>query len=79
MSTVVITPKGPTLAEVRAWPATVSVGEAAAALGISQAHAYDLIKTGEFPAKALSVGRRLRVTTSSILAVLDDSGARKAA
>jgi excisionase family DNA binding protein len=69
------TPAGPTLDEVRRWPATVSVEDASAALGISRAHAYDLIKTGEFPAKALSVGRRIRVTTSSILAIIDTDAA----
>lgn len=65
------TPVGPTLEEVKAWPATVSVEEAAAALGISRAHAYDLIKNGDFPAKAFPVGRRIRVTTASILNVID--------
>lgn len=71
MSTTV-TPVGPTLDEIRQWPATVSVEEAASALGISRAHAYDLIKADSFPAKALPVGRRIRVTTRSILAVIDD-------
>nr|WP_221382783.1 helix-turn-helix domain-containing protein [Actinoplanes polyasparticus] len=71
--TAMTTPIGPTLEEVRRWPATVSVEDAAAALGISRAHAYDLIKAKEFPAKALSVGRRIRVTTSSILAVIDEA------
>jgi excisionase family DNA binding protein len=66
------TPAGPTLDEIRQWPATVSVEEAASALGISRAHAYELIKSKVFPAKALSVGRRIRVTTSSILAVIDE-------
>ena len=71
----VTTPVGPTLDEVRRWPATVSVEDAAAALGISRAHAYDLIKTKAFPARALPVGRRIRVTTSSILAVIDTEAA----
>jgi excisionase family DNA binding protein len=65
------TPTGPTLEEIRRWPATVSVEDAAAGLGISRAHAYDLIKAGEFPAKAFPVGRRIRVTTASILAILE--------
>jgi predicted DNA-binding transcriptional regulator AlpA len=69
------TPKGPTLEEIRRWPATVSVEDAAAALGISRAHAYDLIKAQSFPANALPVGRRIRVTTRSILAVIDDDAA----
>lgn len=65
------TPAGPTLDEVRTWPATVSVEQAARALGVSRAHAYDAIRTGQFPARTLSVGRRIRVTTQSVLAVLD--------
>jgi len=65
------TPAGPTLDEVRSWPATVSVEQAARALGISRAHAYDAIKTQTFPARSLPVGRRIRVITSSIVAVLD--------
>jgi excisionase family DNA binding protein len=68
-------PVGPTLEEVRGWPATVSVEEAASALGISRAHAYELIKDKEFPAKAFPVGRRIRVTTASILAIIDADAA----
>lgn len=70
-----IAPAGPTIEEIRRWPATVSVVQAAKALGVSPAHAYDSIKTGEFPARSLTVGRRLRVITSSILAVLEDQQA----
>ncbi|MFD8556808.1 helix-turn-helix domain-containing protein [Streptosporangium canum] len=67
----------PTLDEVRAWPTTVNVELAAAAFGVSRAHAYECIKTGEFPARSLQVGKRTKVITSSILAVLegDNSGA----
>jgi excisionase family DNA binding protein len=64
-------PHGPTLDEIRTWPATVSVGEAAAALGCSQAHAYDCIRTGTLPARTLRVGGRIRVVTASILAALE--------
>jgi predicted DNA-binding transcriptional regulator AlpA len=69
---VTVTPKGPTLDEIRRWPATVGVEQGAAALGVSRAHAYESIKAGTFPARALVVGRRIRVTTASILAVLGD-------
>lgn len=71
MSATRTRPAGPTLDEIRAWPATVSVEDAAAALGISRAHAYDAIRTKSFPATALPVGRRIRVLTHSIIAVLD--------
>lgn len=68
-------PTGPTLDEVRAWPATVSVEQAARALGVSRAHAYESIKVGTFPARALRVGRRTTIITSSILAILDSDAA----
>lgn len=70
---VTLTPAGPTLDEVRSWPATVSVEQGAFALGTSRAHAYDAIRTGSFPARTVLVGRRIRVITSSILAVLDQA------
>lgn len=64
-------PNGPTLAEVRSWPATVSVEVAATAVGVSRAHAYECIRRGTFPARALLVGGRTKVVTASILALLD--------
>lgn len=68
-------PTGPTLEEIRSWPATVSVELAAAAIGVSRAHAYECIKLGTFPARSLRVGTRTKVVTSSILAALDGTGA----
>lgn len=65
----------PTLEEIRSWPATVSVELAAMAIGVSRAHAYECIKHGTFPARSLRVGTRTQVVTSSILAILDGSGA----
>lgn len=61
----------PTLAEVRKWPATVGVPQAAAALGISKSHLYDLVKRGEAPVRTLSFGARHRVITASLVAVLE--------
>lgn len=75
MATQTRTPRtGPTLAEIRNWPATVSVEQAAKALGVSRAHAYESIRVGTFPARSLSVGRRTTVVTSSILKLLDPAG-----
>lgn len=62
---------GPTLDEIRAWPATVNPATAATAFGISRAYAYELVKRGQFPAKTISVGSKARILTSSILAALD--------
>lgn len=61
----------PTLNDIRGWPATVAVGDAASALGCSRAHAYEAIRTGTFPARTLRVGKRIVVVTSSIVAALD--------
>lgn len=75
MSRTTRPPTGPTLDEIRQWPATVSVELAATAIGVSRAHAYECIKQGTFPARALQVGGRTKVITSSILAVLDGASA----
>ncbi len=61
---------GPTLDEVRSWPATVSPEKAAAALGISRSYAYELVRRDEFPVKVLKVGSKRRVVTASIVALL---------
>jgi predicted DNA-binding transcriptional regulator AlpA len=60
----------PTLAEIRNWPATVSPAMAATAFGISRSYAYELARSGEFPAKVIKVGGKTRVLTASVLAVL---------
>lgn len=61
----------PTLAEVKRWPATVGVPQAATALRCSQSHLYALIKRGEAPVKTLSYGRRHVVITASLVALLE--------
>jgi len=61
---------GPTLDEIRGWPATVDVTTANDAAGVSRAHGYDLIARGEYPFKTLTVGGRIRVITASIIKVL---------
>lgn len=60
----------PTLADIRGWPATVDVPTAALALGLSRSHAYALARAGQFPAKVLIAGGRMRVITASLLALL---------
>jgi predicted DNA-binding transcriptional regulator AlpA len=61
----------PTLAEVRNWPATVGVPEAARAVGCSKSQLYDLIRRGEAPVKVLSFGARHRVVTASLIRLLE--------
>ncbi|MER7969680.1 helix-turn-helix domain-containing protein [Streptomyces sp. NPDC096080] len=60
----------PTLDEIRQWPATVDVTNAARALGIGKSKLYDLIRRGEAPVKVLDVGAK-RVITSSIVRLLE--------
>ncbi|ONI81990.1 hypothetical protein ALI22I_38110 [Saccharothrix sp. ALI-22-I] len=65
----------PTLDEVRRWPATVNVAKAASAFGISRSHAYELIATGDFPARVIRLRRSYRVVTASIIRKLSDDAA----
>lgn len=59
-----------TLDEIRDWPAAVSIEQAAKAFGISRSHAYELARTGHFPAKVLKVGASVKVVTASIIEAL---------
>ncbi|MCX5555330.1 AlpA family transcriptional regulator [Streptomyces sp. NBC_00038] len=62
---------GPTLDEVRSWPATVSVPKAATALGVSKSHLHALVKRGEAPFKLVPLGGRHRVITASLVRLLE--------
>lgn len=63
--------KAPTLDEIRAWPITIDVADAALALGVSRATAYGLIKRKEFLVDTIDVGGRIRVLTASLISVLE--------
>jgi predicted DNA-binding transcriptional regulator AlpA len=69
-----VEPDGPTLDEIRGWPAVVEVRRGARALGISVSWAYELIAAGEFPCRVLTVRGRSRVITASLIATLDEPG-----
>ncbi|MEU0035504.1 DNA-binding protein [Streptomyces sp. NPDC006333] len=60
----------PTLADIRKWPATVSVALAAQALGCSKSHLHERIKSGDSPVKTIPFGTRHVVITASLLRVL---------
>ncbi|MEW2305402.1 helix-turn-helix domain-containing protein [Streptomyces sp. NPDC006655] len=62
---------GPTLDEIRSWPATVSVPKAATALGVSKTHLHALIRRGEAPVKLVPLGGRHRVITASLVRLLE--------
>jgi hypothetical protein len=67
----------PTLADVRMWPATVSVAQAATALGCSKSHLHERIKRGDAPVKTIPFGARHVVITASLVQLL--SGGTEAA
>ena len=71
--------RGATLREVRGWPAAIDVEDAARALGISRASAYQSISEGTFPAAYVRVNRRLRVLTASLIEVLEGGASDRAA
>jgi len=60
----------PTLADVRQWPATVSVAQAAAAIGCSKSHLHDRIKRGDCPVKTIALGARHVVITADLVRLL---------
>lgn len=69
--TVAPAPVGtPTLDEVRSWPATVDVTDAARALGISRSKLYALIQRDQAPVRVLNVGSK-RVITASLVRLLE--------
>ncbi|WP_438290861.1 helix-turn-helix domain-containing protein [Streptomyces sp. HUAS TT7] len=60
-------------AHIRAtWGGTGSVEDASRAFGVSRAKGYDLVRRGEFPCRALRIGRSTRIVTASLLRVLDN-------
>ena len=63
-------PVQPTLAEVRKWPATVSVPDAARAIGCSASHLRDRVKRGESPVKTIPLGSRHVVITADLVRLL---------
>jgi hypothetical protein len=63
--------RGPTLAQIRQWPATTDVGTAGSALGYGRSASYEAVRTGRFPVKTIRVGHRIRVLTADLLRVLE--------
>lgn len=66
-----MTKKSATLAEIKNWPATINVTDAARGLGVSSAHAYQCIKDGVFPIRIIRIGKRTRVLTASLVHFLE--------
>jgi hypothetical protein len=66
-----------TLAQIRRWPPTCSVCEAASALGVSKTALYDALGRGERPVQVIRVGRTMKVLTHSLIRVLEGSDAAR--
>jgi excisionase family DNA binding protein len=64
-----------TMEQIRQLPATVDVETAARALGVSRSTAYEWIKAGQFPGRVITVRRRHRVITASLLTMLEHGAA----
>jgi predicted DNA-binding transcriptional regulator AlpA len=58
------------LAQAAKLPASLSLIEAAALLGIGRTHAYNLEAAGQFPVPVLHLGRVIRVPTAPLLELL---------
>lgn len=58
--------------ELLALPPTTDAETAGRAIGIGRALAYDLVRRGEFPVRTLRLGRRVRVPTADLLALLGE-------
>jgi predicted DNA-binding transcriptional regulator AlpA len=58
------------LTEAERLPASLSLIEAAALLGIGRTHAYNLAAAGRFPVRVLRLGRVIRVPTAPLLYLL---------
>lgn len=69
----------PTLADVRKWPATISVAQAAAAIGCSKSHLHDRIKRGDCPVKTIPLGTRHVVITADLVRLLSGEAGGAAA
>lgn len=62
----------PTLDEVRTWPATCGVPQAAKAMGISETCLRDAIRRGESPVKTVPLNaRRHVIITASLVRLLE--------
>jgi hypothetical protein len=62
--------KQPTLADIRKWPATVTVAQAATAIGCSSTFLYDRIKRGDSPVKTIPIGARHVIITADLVRLL---------
>jgi excisionase family DNA binding protein len=63
-----------TAAELGRLPAALTVPQAAAVLGIGRSHAYETVKSGEWPTSIIRVGRCIRIPAAEVLRLLGAIG-----
>jgi len=51
-------------------PAVLTVGQAAELLGIGRSHAYETVKSGEWPTRVIRIGRCIRIPAAEVLRLL---------
>jgi excisionase family DNA binding protein len=59
-----------TSAELTRLPAVLTVPQAAAVLGIGRSHAYEAVKSGEWPTSVIRVGGCIRIPATEVLRLL---------
>ena len=59
---------------IEALGATTDVATAASVMGVSEWLAHELIRRGEWPTRALRLGRRIRIPTHDLIKLLFDGG-----
>lgn len=62
---------GPTLVEVKSWPASVGIPPACDAIGISRSWGYQLAAQDAFPCRTVKIRGRTRVLTASLISLLE--------
>ena len=70
--------KRPTLDQARRWAAITNVEQGAQALGVSRSALYQAIAGGKSPVETIMVGHRIKILTSSLIAVLEGNSSRAA-
>jgi excisionase family DNA binding protein len=55
-------------------PPVLTVPQAAVVLGIGRSHAYEAVRSGEWPTSVIRVGRCIRIPAAEVLRLLGADG-----
>jgi excisionase family DNA binding protein len=56
--------------ELTRLPAVLTVPQAAAILGIGRSHAYETVRSGDWPTSVIRLGRCIRIPAAEVLRLL---------